>query len=297
MLHGATCASVIRVGLSAWSCRYGAPFMCTISPSVYHSVLVFHLHRGLEADPIYLRDVDLKNWISMDKPTLATYHDEDGNVSSCGIFVPLKGLEMPSFEERQRIVSQDPLACVDGFRTLVQLVLRTMFGVRACSDCPARSKTCSCQDLFGSVSNVEGGVFGMIEAYAGSIEAQLAGWLHAHILVWLKWVYQHCSMHELARMLITRTGAFARGMADMDKWSARCCSESFANPEIFTEVQLDNIENAWTTRHRDDAALMVHGYSDRVASMDADAFRAWHDKSSDIRSATSMLHVHPKDQH
>ena len=297
MSHSAPCASVIRVGLSAWSCRYGAPFMCTISPSVYHSVLVFHLHRGLEADPIYLRDVDLKNWISMDKPTLATYHDEDGKVSSCGIFVPLKGLEMPSFEERQRIVSQDPLACVDGFRTLVQLVLRTMFGVRACSDCPARSKRCSCQDLFGSVSNVEGGVFGMIEAYAGSIEAQLAGWLHAHILVWLKWVYQHCSMHELARMLITRTGAFARGMADMDKWSARCCSESFANPEVFNEIQLDNIENAWTTRHRDDAALMVHGYSDRVASMDADAFRAWHDKSSDIRSATSMLHVHPKDQH
>ena len=26
-----------------------------ILPSVYHSVLVFHLHRGLEADPIYLR--------------------------------------------------------------------------------------------------------------------------------------------------------------------------------------------------------------------------------------------------
>jgi hypothetical protein len=104
MSHSAPCASVIRVGLSAWSCRYGAPFMCTISPSVYHSVLVFHLHRGLEADPIYLRDVDLKNWISMDKPTLATYHDEDGKVSSCGIFIPLKGLEMPSFEERQRIV-------------------------------------------------------------------------------------------------------------------------------------------------------------------------------------------------
>ena len=131
---------VSTVVLSAFVCRYGSPFMCTISPSVYHSVLVFHLHRGLSADPIYLRDVDLKPYISMDKPSLATYYDADGKVSSCGIFVPLKGLELPTFEQRQRMVSQDPLACVDGFRTLVQLVLRTMFGVRVCSECPGRSE-------------------------------------------------------------------------------------------------------------------------------------------------------------
>ena len=287
---------VSTVVLSAFVCRYGSPFMCTISPSVYHSVLVFHLHRGLSADPIYLRDVDLKPYISMDKPSLATYYDADGKVSSCGIFVPLKGLELPTFEQRQRMVSQDPLACVDGFRTLVQLVLRTMFGVRVCSECPGRSEKCACQDLFGSVSNVEGGVFGMIEAYCGSIEAQLLGWLHAHILIYLKWVYQHHTMHEIAKMLIARTGAFLRGMADLNRWADRCCAESFATPENFNELQLDSIETAWTTKHREDAGLMAHGYSDRVASMDASEYRAWQDRNSDIRSGMCMLHVHPKDQ-
>ena len=276
--------------------RYGTPFMCTISPSVYHSMLVFHLHRGLEADPIYLRDVDLKRWIAMDKPTLTTYHDADGNVSSFGIFVPLKGLDVPTFNERQKIIAQDPLACVNGFRTLVQLVLRTMFGVRVCSDCPARSAKCACQDRFGSVSNVEGGVFGLVEAYAASIEAQLAGWLHTHILIWLSWVYQHHTMYEIAKMLIGRLGAFARGMADLDHWKDRCCSETFAEPNNFNEIELDNIETTWTTKHREDAGLLVHGYSDRVGRMSADEYRAWQDKNSDIRTGLSMLHVHPKDQ-
>ena len=276
--------------------RYGVPFMCTLSPSVYHSMLVFHLHRGLEADPIYLRDTDLKRWISMDKPTLATYHDEDGKVSSCGIFVPLDGLDVPSFNQRQKIIAQDPLASVDGFRTMVQLVLRTMFGVRVCSDCPARSGKCACQDRFGSVSNVDGGVFGMVEAYAASIEAQLAGWLHTHILIYLSWIFQHMTMIEIAKMLIARTGAFANGLAELHHWKTRCCSETFAKPTEFNEVELDSIETAWSTRHRQDAGLLVHGYSSRVKDIDPSCYRAWQDKNSDLRTAMSNLHVHPKGQ-
>jgi hypothetical protein len=92
------------------------------------------------------------------------------------------------------------------------------------------------------VSNVDGGVFGMVEAYAASIEAQLAGWLHTHILIYLSWIFQHMTMIDIAKMLIARTGAFANGLAELHHWKTRCCSETFAKPTEFNEVELDSIE-------------------------------------------------------
>ncbi len=278
--------------------RYGATMMLTLSPDPYHSMLVCHLHRGLEADPIYLRDVDLKPYISKDRPSLATYYNDNGEMDSYGIFVPLKEplLDLPTFEQRQRIVSQDPQASVEAFRTIVKLVLRTLLGVRCCSDCPSRSGTCNCQDEFGSVAHPEGGVFGMIEAYCASIEAQNMGALHAHILIFLNWVFQHTPMIEIARQLATNAGAFCHGMDDLHHWKNRCCSEQMSDAfkHKFDEIKLDNIETEWTTKHRNDGGKILHAHSDRVSRMDAAQFRLWHDRAADTTLACSNIHWHPK---
>ena len=51
------------------------------------------------------------------------------------------------------------------------LVLRAMLGVRVCSDCPRCCESeFPCMDSFGAVHEPEGGVLGLVEAYAGAIE-------------------------------------------------------------------------------------------------------------------------------
>jgi hypothetical protein len=268
-------------------------------------MLVCHLHRGLKADPLYLRDVELAGFISKDKPSLKTFHRADGSVS-CGIFVPLdhpslEGFQLPSFDARQRIVAQDPLASVHAFRCMVMLLVRTMLGCRICSDCPGRSANCSCQDMFGSVANAEGGVFGMVEAYAGSIEAQNFGALHVHILLWLNWVFQRCTIVQIARMLLANLDAASDDapswtLDDVRNWKERCVSETLPaqSATAFTESVIDDIETQWTTRHCDDAGLFVHGHSPEVAQMDAPTWCKWFNRIDTIRRMLCNLHVHPK---
>ena len=85
--------------------------------------------------------------------------------------------------------------------------------------------------MFGSVANAEGGVFGMVEAYAGSIEAQNFGALHVHILLWLNWVFQRCTIVQIARMLLANLDAASDDapswtLDDVRNWKERCVSET-----------------------------------------------------------------------
>ena len=80
------------------------------------------------------------------------------------------------------LLARDPLACAEGFQTLVLLALRHLFGVRYCRRCPdcARSDT-PCADIFGSNAMATGSIFGRIDAIYGSIECQKCGTLHLHL--------------------------------------------------------------------------------------------------------------------
>ena len=59
----------------------------------------------------------------------------------------------PTGDQRRAIIARDALACVDGFLTIVQLVMEYLFGMRCCIRCP----DCACSDLFGSNAKPEGG--------------------------------------------------------------------------------------------------------------------------------------------
>ena len=52
--------------------------------------------------------------------------------------VPLRHLIdlLPTYEERQKLLARDPLACADGFRVLCRLALKHLFGMRVCPKCP-----------------------------------------------------------------------------------------------------------------------------------------------------------------
>ena len=67
--------------------------------------------------------------------------------------------KVPTYDERRSLIARDALASVDGFRTIVQLCLEYMFGMRFCVDCP----NCNCADLFGSNAEPEGGIAGRVD--------------------------------------------------------------------------------------------------------------------------------------
>ncbi|CAJ1402349.1 unnamed protein product [Effrenium voratum] len=85
---------------------------------------------------------------------------------------------LPNYEDRRALLARDPLACAEGFRTLVLLTLRHLLGVRFCPRCPnCATSGQPCSDAFGSNAVAGGGVLGRVDAVFGSIECQKSGML------------------------------------------------------------------------------------------------------------------------
>ena len=112
---------------------------------------------------------------------------------------------LPTHDLRRRILATDSLASVEGFRVMIELTLRHLFGMNYCADCPECHCTSSpCQDLFGSSARAEGGIFGRVDAVFTSIEAQKAtGSLHAHSQVFVQCLHQHHPLWDVAKKLDT----------------------------------------------------------------------------------------------
>ena len=95
--------------------------------------------------------------------------------------IPLVRLS-PSYDVGLRILARDPLGSVVGFRSLMLLAYKFLFGMRVCPYCPDCNNCVSstpCQDLFGSNATPAGGVFGRVDAIynidrGAEIEGQLA---------------------------------------------------------------------------------------------------------------------------
>ena len=122
---------------------------------------------------------------------------------------------VPTFDERKRILAQDPLASADGFRVLLLLTYRFLFGMNVCKDCPHcnhADRIAACQDLFGSSATPEGGIFGRVDAGFTSIEAQKAtGALHAHAQLSIQCLHQHTRLHAILKLLRERQDAIVSG--------------------------------------------------------------------------------------
>ena len=89
----------------------------------------------------------------------------------------MREARLPSYDDRRAMMARDPLASVDGFRTICLLAIRHLFGIRVCSRCPDCSNSSNpgatpCQDVFGSNATPEGGIFGRVDGIVMFIEAQ-----------------------------------------------------------------------------------------------------------------------------
>lgn len=78
----------------------------------------------------------------------------------------------PDSANRSFNVSSDPYVAAKFFHFVIDLVLEELFGIKAKNK---RAKIMR-----------EKGVYGMVEAYIGTVEAQGRGTLHLHIILWLR---------------------------------------------------------------------------------------------------------------
>jgi hypothetical protein len=187
----------MRHDITAYRYRFGSFIMVTMSPNEKFSAIMMRFHRVRESDPIHTRDAGetdgVGNWGGIHEPAFEESSEVELPIED---FVDL----IPSSDARRRILARDPLACVQGFRTLALIVMRTLFGVNACFDCPScnRHGESGCGNSFGSVATPTGGVLGVVEAVYGSIENQKAGALHVHWLLFLANMHQHLTLEEIA---------------------------------------------------------------------------------------------------
>ena len=116
---------------------------------------------------------------------------------------------VPCWEQRRRVLARDPLASVDGFHALALLLLKYIFGLHMCPQCPNCATTWHpCTDTAGSNATVVGGVFGRVDAAYISIEAQKStGSLHAHCQVFVQCLHQHTPLAEIFQLVESRLDA------------------------------------------------------------------------------------------
>ena len=289
--------SIMRKELEAFRVRYGHALMWTISPNEKHNALMIRLSRTMSTDPILAAFPELAVWGRQDKPSLEVHSDVVASEEFVDVFVALDGLaeELPDLTTRMRILAHDPLASVYGFRVLVQVALRTLLGVRVCSNCPTCSESTAvhaCMDEFGSVGEPQGGIFGIVEAYYGSIESQKAGSLHLHLLVFLSWMYQHKPLEEIAVAIQNRKPAFYEALA---RFKGRTASESLADVDRFPEHVVDGIEAEHARAYRSEASLLLYGpRGDALSNMSAAQWRSHHEHDSDNVRMLTNHHIHPK---
>ena len=190
----------MRHEIEALRIKFGVPLFVTFSPDEAHQLLYVRMSRTRRTDPVR-RAPAWDEWMSGDR-------DFPHLVDEATMAVHIESMRrlLPTWEQRRATLARDPLASVDGFRMLVQLVLTHLFGLRLCEDCPrcnldhrAITPCTSCSS--GSNATLVGGVFGRMDAAYVTIEAQKStGSLHAHGQCFVQCLHQHTPLQEIFSM-------------------------------------------------------------------------------------------------
>ena len=124
---------VMRFETNALRVKYGVPLFITFSPDESHNLLMIRLSRTRRNDPA------VKSGNSTDKQCASRIEPQWCPQSGdCTMSLPTDAIlnQIPTWSERRRLLARDPLASVDGFRTMVYVVYKYIFGMRVCPNCP-----------------------------------------------------------------------------------------------------------------------------------------------------------------
>ena len=225
--------------------RYGVPVFVTFSPDEAHNLLMIRLSRTRRNDPAFAEGSDPigKKYCGRCEPDVAGSKPSEDDVV---LGVPIEDVagSLPSYDQRRGILARDSLACVDGFRMLIMVTYEYLFGMRVCPWCPDCNACPSgrpCQDLFGSNAHQEGGVFGRIDAGYTSIEAQKAGSLHAHTLLWVQCLHQHTPLVEILSQM--KQGSSKDVISGYLRYKEHVARQAYS--EIPTQEEVEEVERDW----------------------------------------------------
>ena len=103
--------------------RYGTAIFVTFSPDEAHNLLMIRLSRVRRHDPVLLGNETDRDAHFAERQIPSVAEDLSDDVV---LGVPIQDM-VPTYDERRRLMARDPLAAVDGFRTLVALAYQHLF--------------------------------------------------------------------------------------------------------------------------------------------------------------------------
>ena len=160
---------------------------------------------------------------------------------------------VPNYDERKAMLARDPLASCEGFHTLVRLVLRHLFGVRFCQNCPQCAVHSSpCTDAFGSNAMACGGTLGRVDAAYGAVEFQKAGSAHVHFQLFVQCIHQHTPLSEMAKRYESVLQEMLRRAG---KYNAHVRRTVYCDPADWDERRREVVEQAWP-EYRDEVLML-----------------------------------------
>ena len=190
---------------------------------------------------------------------------------------------------RKALLARDPLACAEGFRTLVLLALRHLFGVRLCHRCPDCAQSDHpCTDAFGSNAVATGGIFGRIDAVYGSIECQKSGTLHLHLQAFVQCYHQFTPLSSLLSLGKEKLLEMVRRYSD---YSAHVSRKVYCNTEAWEEER-DDVEAAWPEFKGSKLMCSRPAYQKDSSMTPADWKAAYLAKDAEALQKRKQHHVH-----
>ena len=273
--------------------KYGVPIFITFTPDEGHSMIMIRLSRTRRRDPVFAKQRDEvgARFADRRRPELGRDFADDVFLD-----VPLEDLRsfLPSHDERRKLLARDALATVDGFRVIVSVTYEFLFGMRVCSNCPhcnlpKQFKGPPCQDIFGSNSTPEGGVFGRCDSAYTSIEAQKSrGSLHAHTQLFVQCLHQHTPLVEIfARIRSVGGGEIVDKYL---RYKAHVCRQEYASVANI-DSRLEVLEKEWpeyeTARALTSQPAYLTRRSSALAMASGDVSEPAHSADASVGSSSS----------
>ena len=260
----------MRFEIQAMRIRYGVPLFVTFTPDEAHQLLFIRMSRVRRSDPVRSASVgqDFPAG-AIDFPSLACKPATDSPLER-EFVIPM------AWADRREVLARDPLAAVDGFRTLTHFMLRHLFGVRSCPMCPdcnkfPRGNDEPCQDRCGSNAEPGGGIFGRVDAVYISLEAQKStGGMHGHAQVCVQCLHQHTALEEIFEMCEARLHELRRAY---EQYNAHVCHASYAGQTAEAmESRILSAEASWPDHEADVAMTAAPPYQlQRAGAQDVEA--------------------------
>eukprot|EP00438_Fugacium_kawagutii_P006753 Skav200266 [mRNA] locus=scaffold4437:38715:48406:+ [translate_table: standard] len=251
----------MRFEIQAMRIRYGVPLFVTFTPDESHQLLFVRLARVRANDPVRAAGM-MQDFPAGD----ANYPSLNGTPDGSTPFERTFALPL-AWAERREIMARDPLAAVDGFRVLMLLMLKHLFGVRCCPRCPDCNQfpgLVPCQDWTGSSAAPNGGIFGRVEAVYVSLEAQKScGASHGHAQVFVQCLHQHTPLEEIFHFTAEQLDALRIAYI---AYNAHVCHATYANqPASVVQKKIVTAEASWPDHETDDVMTTFPTYQLRAA--------------------------------